>query len=312
MRIRNARLAGAARLRGSVLLIATLALVFDSARGEVRATTHDRAFWVGLRAAGFKLPQEQSTLPLALEAATLLGSTDPELRDAIGYEAIETWVYREQRLDPGELEQLRVTLATNARRGLGAGAGDGLFLRSFSVLSLAVLAAQDLKRSYLGARQFDELVDLGVEELRSERDLRGYVPGKGWGHATAHCADLLKFLARNPRLQAAQQARIVNSIAERLRSAGQVFVWGEDDRLAAALTSIATRSDAEAGPFNAWFKRLAEEHAALWSGAFDPSRYVPVRAQLNALNAFAADLDAASGPATGIRSTLRSLRSETQ
>jgi hypothetical protein len=91
-----------------------------------------------------------------------------------------------------------------------------------------------------------------------------------------------------------------------------VFVWGEDDRLAAALTSIATRSDAEAGPFNAWFKRLAEEHAALWSGAFDPSRYVPVRAQLNALNAFAADLDAASGPATGIRSTLRSLRSETQ
>jgi hypothetical protein len=312
MVICKTRPAGRARLPASVLLIAALAVVFDSARCEVRATVHDRAFWVGLRAAGFKLPQGQATLALALEAAALLGSTDSELRDTIAYEAIETWVYREQRLDPAELEQLRVTLAANARRGLGEGVGDGLFLRSFSVLSLAVLAAEDLKKPYLGAQQFGELVDLGVEELGSERDLRGYVPGKGWGHATAHCADLLKFLARNHGLLPAQQARIVNAIAERLRSAGQVFVWGEDARLAAALTSIARRSDADPVPFNAWFKRLAEEHAALWSGAFDPARYVPVRAQLNALNAFAADLDADTVPAPGIRSALRSLRSETQ
>jgi len=299
-------------MRAVVLLVTAIAVAFSSARSEVQAAAHDRGFWVALRAAGFKLPQGQSTLPLALEAASLLGSTDPELRDAIAYEAIETWVYREQRLEPAELKQLRVTLEENARRGLGEGVGDGLFLRSFSVLSLAVLAAEDLKKPYLSAQQFNELVDLGVEELGGERDLRGYVPGKGWGHATAHCADLLKFLARNRGLLPEQQARIVNAIAERLRSAGQVFVWGEDTRLAAALTSIARRSDTDPAPFEAWFKRLGEEHAALWSGAFDPARYVPVRAQLNALNALAADLDAATGPLRGIRTALRSLRNEAQ
>jgi hypothetical protein len=312
MRFPAARCAGAAGPGVSVLVGAALVVVFGSARTEAQSSAHDRAFWAGLRSAGFKLPQSESASPLALEAASLLGSTDPELRDDIAYEAIETWVYREQRLDAAELNQLRSTLSTNARRGLGEAAGDGLFLRSFSTLALAVLAAEDLKKPFLDSQQFDGLVDLGIEELGRERDLRGYVPGKGWGHATAHCADLLKFLARSHWLRPEQQTRLINAIAERLRSAGQVFVWGEDARLAAALTAIAGRSDADPAPFLGWFKRLGAEHAALWSGPFEPVRYVPVRAQLNALAALAADLDATTGPEAAIRAALRSLRTEAQ
>jgi hypothetical protein len=299
-------------VRKSLLAVVALLLLHGSGRSEERTAIHDRAFWVSLRADGFKLREGESGLALALEAATLLGSTDPGLRDAIAYEAIESWVYRNQRLDAAELARLRLTLMENARRGLGEGVGDGLFLRSFSVLALAVLAAEDLKRPFLDAQRFDGLVDLALEELNEERDLRGYVPRKGWGHATAHCADLLKFLGRSPRLRPEQQLLIINAIAERLRSASQVFVWGEDARLAAALTAIASRSDADPAPFNAWFKRLAKEHAALWSGPFDPARYVPVRAQLNALSAFAADLETTSGPGPGIRVAVRALRAETQ
>ena len=296
----------------SPLLLAGLLIVFGSTCIEAQSALHDRAFWSGLRSAGFRLPQSESALPLALEAASLLASTDPELRDDIAYEAIETWVYRDERLDAAQLNQLRAKLIINARRGLGEAPGDGLFLRSFSTLALAVLAAEDLKRPFLDSQQFDGLVDLGIEELRIERDLRGYVPGKGWGHATAHCADLLKFLARSHWLRSEQQSRMTNAIAERLHSAGQVFVWGEDARLAAALTAIAGRSDADPAPFLAWFKRLTAEHAALWSGRFDPVRYVPVRAQLNTLAALAADLDATSGPQAEIRAALRSLRAEAQ
>ena len=306
MRDRAAR----ARRAMSALLVAGL-VACGGARTEAQ-TVHDRAFWVSLHAAGFALPAGESALPLALEAAALLGSTDPELRDGIAYEALATWVYGEQRLDAAELNQLRTTLTSNARRGLGEAMGDGLFLRSFSVLALAVLAAEDLKSPFLDSQQFDGLVELAIDELGNERDLRGYVPGKGWGHATAHCADLVKFLARSHRLRPEQQSRMVNAIAERLRSAGLVFVWGEDARLAAALTALAARSDAEPAAFLAWFKRLGAEHAALWSGAFDPVRYVPVRAQLNALAALAADLHTPTGPAASIRAALLSLRAEAQ
>ena len=306
MRDRAAR----ARRAMSALLVAGL-VACGGARTEAQ-TVHDRAFWVSLHAAGFALPAGESALPLALEAAALLGSTDPELRDGIAYEALATWVYGEQRLDAAELNQLRTTLTSNARRGLGEAMGDGLFLRSFSVLALAVLAAEDLKSPFLDSQQFDGLVELAFDELGNERDLRGYVPGKGWGHATAHCADLVKFLARSHRLRPEQQSRMVNAIAERLRSAGLVFVWGEDARLAAALTALAARSDADPAAFLAWFKRLGAEHAALWSGAFEPGRYVPVRAQLNTLAALAADLEATGGSQVGIRSALRSLRAEAQ
>jgi hypothetical protein len=301
------------RRRRFRLLGPVVAVLFLLASGPGGAQTpHDRAFWVALRTSGFTPPPGAPVLPLALEAAALLGSTDPELRDDIAYSAIETWVYRQQRLDAAELERLRSTLAANARRGLGDGAGDGLFLRSFSLLALSVLAAEDLKKPFLDTQRFEGLIDLAIEALAHERDLRGYIPGKGWGHATAHCADLLKFLARSARLRVQQQPRMVNAIAERLRSAGLVFVWGEDARLGAALTAIATRADADPAAFIAWCKRLAEEHAALWNGSFDAQRYVAVRAQLNALNAFTADLDASSAGAEPIRAALRSLHTEAQ
>jgi hypothetical protein len=308
MRARTAPLRCALACALGVIL---LAFAGEPGWGDLRPAAHDKAFWSALRATRFNAPSAQ-VMPLALEAATLLGSPDPELRDTIAYEALATWIYKDQRLAPEELQQLRVLLAANARRGLGEQDGDGLFLRSFSILVLSVLAAEDLKKPYLDTQQFDSLVDLAVEELGRERDLRGYVPGKGWGHATAHCADLLKFLSRSRWLRADQQARIVDAVAERLRTAGQVFVWGEDARLAAALTSLARRADADPGPFEAWFARLREEHAAVWAGPFEPARYVPVRAQLNALNALAANLEADTGPGAAIRTALRSLRSQAQ
>ena len=224
------------------LALACLA-VFASACPErvfaAQEHSHDRAYWLELRARQFEVPQGKPILPLALEATRLLGSTDPQLRDAVGYEALERWIYRTPRLSPSELDTVRETLSTNARRGLGKTASDDLYLRSFSVLVLSVVAAADLKQSFLDQARFDGLVDLALDALAQERDLRGYTD-KGWAHATAHCADLLKFLSRSPRLQPAQQVRIVTGIAERLRSAGIVFVWGEDARLAAALTSRAT------------------------------------------------------------------------
>jgi carboxypeptidase C (cathepsin A) len=47
--------------------------------------------------------------------------------------------------------------------------------------------------------------------LRDERDLRGLEPRVGWIHATAHTADLLKFLARDGRLRPADQARLLDA-----------------------------------------------------------------------------------------------------
>jgi hypothetical protein len=295
----------------AVLALALLGCAAAAAGGE---PAHDRAFWLALRAHEFRLPADQAVLPLALEASRLLGSTDPELRDAIGYEALATWVAQEHRLDCAELERLGAVLGAGASHGLGEPEGDGLFLRSFSTLALSVLAAADRRAPCLDADAFNRLLDAGLDALAHERDLRGWVPGKGWGHATAHAADLLKFLGRSPHLTHAQQARIVDAVAARLRSAGHVFVWGEDTRLAAALAALARRTDADPAPFEAWARRLAQEHASLWQGPFDAERYAAVRAALNALAELAAELDddGTAGGTQAIRAALRGLRAATR
>jgi hypothetical protein len=293
--------------------VATLAVCLAAAMYSCpAAATHDRGFWVELRANEFHTTPREPPGPLALEAAALLGSTDPHLRDAIAYEALAAWVYRDHALSASELRALFQVLLTNARAGLGDAENDTLFLRSFSTLSLALFAATDLRQPTLDAAQFAALVELGTQALAAERDLRGYVPEKGWGHATAHCADLLKFLARSPRLRAVQQRQIVVAIAERARSAGQVFVWGEDARLAAALASIARHQDLDIVPFSAWFDRVASEHEAIWSASPQPARYVTERAQLNLLAHLTAALDTDhAGGAAQVSAALRTLRGAT-
>lgn len=269
--------------RAVLLVLAALVLAPSARAGE-----RDRTFWKGIVERGYAVPEGETAGALALDLVDLLGSPDPELRDAFGYEVLAVWVYRDGRLSPGELEAVRKKLLAGLTAGIGETGSDSTFRRSFSALDLSVLAAHDLKAPWMTDEAFAATLDAALSYLAAEKDLRGFEPGKGWVHATAHTADLLKFLSRSPRLTPAGQRRIVKGIANRLRSAGLVFTWGEDARLAQALLSVLRRKDVAAEPFTEWFTALASESEALWKGPLDPAAYPRVRAQLNALAHLAA------------------------
>jgi len=267
---------------------------------------HDRTFWMALAAKDFAVPEGESAGALALEAADLLSSPDPALRDGVGYEALARWIYADGLVLPADLERLRLRLQVGLKRGLGENATDTAYGRSFSAIGLAILAAADLKAPWLTQEAFDNLLAASTAYLGSERDLRGFVPGSGWVHATAHTADVLKFLSRNPKLGAAGQARIVEAVASRLRTAGVVFTWGEDERLALALLSLTRRKDFDPKPFESWLAALAAENTALWkNGAvIDPKAFVALRAQKQALVHLAALLAREEAPPEAFRKTL--------
>ena len=254
------------------------------------AGSHDMRFWTTLKHNDFKLAAGASAGALTLEATDFLGSTDAALRDGIAYEALAAWIYRDHLLSVDELELVRKKLVGQAQKGMGGGEADEIFGRSFALLGLSVLAAEDLRQPFMSAAAHDELLGLGLAALERERDLRGFVAGKGWAHITAHSADLLKFLARNPKTTPAQATLIVEHVAERLRSAGIVFVWGEDARLAAALRAVAERPDADPVPFSAWCERLKLDAQVVWGSKFDVAGYVALRGQLNTLAQLAAIL----------------------
>ena len=245
---------------------------------------HNAAFWKTIKEHNFAVPSHESTGALTLEIADLAGSTDPSLRDSCGYEILANWIYRNNLLTGEQLEALRAKLLPAMISHIGESENDTVFGRSFSALYMSILAAQDLQKPFLSDSAFKETLETALQCYASEKDLRGYVPVKGWAHATAHVADLLKFLARNPKLSGEDQKKIIAAIAQRCRTVPSVFVWGEDGRIAAALLSIVDGKDFDQSSFDEWFKALIAENNHLWKEPkIDIPEYVRVRTQSNVL-----------------------------
>ena len=140
-----------------------------------------------------------------------------------------------------------------------------MLLRSFSALDLSLLAALEVQDPVLDEPGYRRLLDDALAYLRDERDLRGIEPRVGWIHATAHTADLLKFLARDARFAPADHARLLDAAWSKLTTPGTpVFTHAEDERLAAALVSVVRRADFDPASLDPWLARFAALEKQVW------------------------------------------------
>ena len=187
-------------------------------------------------------------------------SPDPVLRDDIGYEVSARWIGA-GRLSVVDLKRLLDLHLANLQKGLGAGESDGVFLRSFSALHLALLVTRDARQPFLVEADFRALVTAVVKLLKEERDRRGWVEGKGWAHPIAHAADLAKFLARNHFLDPDQAALLFTGLESGLDGPN---AWGENDRLAAAAQSLLPSEVFDPELFDARCAVWVQEAAAVW------------------------------------------------
>ena len=231
-----------------------------------------------------------------LELDALFASRDPELRDGVGFETVVAWVYRERKVSDAALAAATARWREHLRCGVGTAGDDRVFLRSFSALALSIAAAADLKQPWRDKAAFDTDLDAALAYLAGEKDLRGWVDGAGWAHATAHTADWLKFLGRSPNLAPAQGTRILDAIATKLETTTEPFVRGEPERLAAAVLSLARRPDADVASFSAFARRLAALEPSVWKAKpFDPAKHAAAMNAKGALTALYVALDLSGG-----------------
>jgi hypothetical protein len=203
----------------------------------------------------------------------MLGSADPYLRDEIAYPTLATWV------SEGVYDELLEGLGDGMTAGLVVGIGeegtDTVFRRSFSALALAECIERATALSAIGQGVADETVlrwgDRVAGWLVRERDLRGYVPGKGWAHALAHGADALGVLAEAPQMGRLELTVLLDVIADRLLMPTRArLVHAEDDRLAAATMRILRRDVVSLEVLEPWVARLAARSSPTDGGAEDP------------------------------------------
>lgn len=253
-----------------------------AAQAPLAAERRGRAFWQAL-ARECEVPNGETAFGLVREAVSLLGSTDSEWRDDVGYGVVATCVYRTRRLGPEERRLLVAELSANLRRGIGETGGESALLRSFSALDLAILASLELQDPALDAAGYRQLLADALAYLRDERDLRGLEPRVGWIHATAHTADLLKFLARDARFTAADHGRLLEAAWSKLTTPGTpVFTHAEDERLAAALLSLTRRADFDPASLDSWLARFVALEKQVWQKA--PPEPATLDASQNARN----------------------------
>ena len=254
-------------INGKAVALLLAASVLSStvlAPAETRSP-HDKAFWRSIIRNDYRVPAGESPAALIEELSGYLGSPDPELRDEFAYSIPAAWIYRQQLLSKPELHALMAKWMSNLRTGVGQTGNDSVLLRSFSALDLSTIAALDNKKPVLEKEDFAALLTAAIEFMNGERDLRGYEPEKGWFHATAHTADLLKFLGRSRYLTDADQGRILDAIKAKLAGGGKVFVFGENDRMAAAVRSLVLRPDFNHQRFEAWLAPLPAAWKTLWA-----------------------------------------------
>ena len=214
------------------------------------------SYWRQVQEADFEVPADRPLDDLTAELTRMLGSNDPVVRDRTAYPALATWTSRGVYDDL--LSGLGDGMAAGLTVGLGERESDTVFRRSFSVLVLGECVARDNTASLVPPGKVMEWGDRVSTWYLRERDLRGYVPGKGWAHAIAHGADAIGTLAESPQLGQNELTVLLDVLADRLTMPAETqFVHGEPDRMAAATMNVLRRNVVPLSVLEPWVARIA-------------------------------------------------------
>ncbi len=213
-------------------------------------------YWEHIRAGGFRLPDDRPLDDLTAELVQMLGDPDPRVRDVIARPVLLTWIRN------GVYDDLLPGLGDGVAEGLYTGLGDDgtntVFRRAGSAMLLAEAVLRDQVARVLHSDALFRWGDRAASWFVRERDLRGYVDGRGWAQAVAHGADLLAALARSEHFEKLELTVLLDVVADRLLTpAGYHFRNGEDDRLAFAVMAVLHRNLLDVEVLEPWVERLA-------------------------------------------------------
>jgi Protein of unknown function (DUF2785) len=215
--------------------------------------------WQGIRKAGFAVPVRPSLDVLTADLLDNLGNPDPDQR-ALGLEILETWV-RRGVYEPPALRAIGSRAVDNLKVGLGERDTDTVFLRTSSLILLKRVIEVDNRNPFLEPEELQAWLDALVAYLENERDLRGYVPGKGWAHALAQVAEALRLLALNRRLGAEPIRRILDVVGAKVSApVDEPFRYYEDEWLAYAVRTIFRFKPVGVEELKQWLAGLTDAH----------------------------------------------------
>lgn len=178
----------------------------------------------------YRLNSGEEAMSLAHLMLQYIGDTDSILRDDLIYSTFYQWICEKQYFSNEELNELADTLIDEKHLffHIGNEGDDTVFTRTFSVLLVDVLLYQNRNNAYLSMDTFIKLKDSLISYYNEEKDLRGYLEGKGWAHGAAHGADAMCELVRSKESDENTRLKVLDSL-QWVLSNGKYFLSNEED-----------------------------------------------------------------------------------
>lgn len=202
---------------------------------------------------------------LAFGLLSCIGSPDPYWRDTIAFTSLSIWL-RSNLLDIETVQVMRAQLLADLENSEDP---EG-FRRPFAALLLSEVARVDRIKETFSAEEFNALIAPTANYMASINDYRGFDEKTGWRHAVAHSSDLILQLSLNLRINAEQQAQLLDALAKQIAPSSNVFYqYGEPERLQRAVYYAYQSKKLDDTYWTKWFDSLSSP-APLesWGSAF--------------------------------------------
>ncbi|QLQ11914.1 MAG: DUF2785 domain-containing protein [Nocardioidaceae bacterium] len=225
------------------------------------------AYWESVLAQGV-VPADRPLSELTSELTSMLGDSDPAIREDIATLTLTRWLRAGVYDDL--LEGLGDGMASGLTVGLGTTASDTVFRRSLSARVLGACIAQDNAALRMRPDTVLRWGDRLMSWLVRERDLRHEVPGKGPASSLGNGAAALVELASSRHLGRLELTVLLDVTADRLTSPTDFLVHtAELDTLAESTMGVLRRDILHTDLLDAWVNRLT-------ATALDPQTGAPV------------------------------------
>ncbi|MCM3742935.1 DUF2785 domain-containing protein [Sporosarcina luteola] len=176
--------------------------------------------------------EEESIVCIVKSMVEHIGSTDSELRDQLIYNSFYQLIIEKNKIEHELLnELLELCLSDLLFKGIGENETDTVFTRSFTTLLIALILYRDNEDNFLSQEMVFKIKDILLDYINLEKDLRGYVSGKGWAHSVAHVTDAIDELVKSPKIDKKFYLKILKVLWSKVFVSTSVYIHDEDERI---------------------------------------------------------------------------------
>lgn len=183
-----------------------------------------------------------------------IGDVDGELRDELVLTTLWDWITKGVLTIEETRNILNISIDEKHLFCDIGQANDKVFTRTFSVLVAAICFSMHLDDKYLTKKEVDTVYDKVIRYYNEEKDLRGYIDGKGWAHGAAHGADALGELAKCDDIGHEKLIKILEVIQSKISINNYSYINNEEERMISAVIAVLERKVLEEKEIIDWVK----------------------------------------------------------